>query len=39
MDVTTYIKFVPNVFAVDDDNEEGLGDILVINKDIGESFL
>ncbi len=39
MDVTTNIKFIPNVVAVADDYEEGLGDILVINKEIGECFL
>ena len=39
MDVTTSIKFLPNVYAGDDDYEEGFDDNLLINKDLGECFM
>jgi len=38
MDNTTNIKFLPNVYAGDDEYEEGFDDNLVINKELGECF-
>ena len=39
MDVSAPIKFLPKVYAGDEEYEKGLDDILVIKKEIGESFL
>ena len=39
MEVPASIKFLPNIYAGDDDYEEGFDESLVINKDVGECFL
>lgn len=39
MEVPSSIKYLPNIYAGDDDYEEGFDESLVINKDVGECFL
>ena len=39
MEVPSSIKFLPNIYAGDEDYEEGFDDTLVINKDVGDCFL
>ena len=35
MEVPSSIKFLPNIYAGDEDYEEGFDDSLVMNKDVG----
>ena len=39
MDVTSSIKFLPNIYAGDDEYEEGFDESLIITKEIAECFI
>ena len=39
MDVASHIKFLPNIYAGDDEYEEGFDESLIITKEIAECFI